>query len=100
LLPHGLQPSRLLCPCPWTGDLPDPGIKLTSPALAGRFFYHCALYISQMAKWDSQVALGVKNPPANAGDLGDRELDPWVRKIPWRRAWQLTPVFLPGESLR
>ena len=23
-------------------------------------------------------------------------LDPWVRKIPWRRAWQPTPVFLPG----
>ena len=22
----------------------------------------------------------------------------WVRKIPWRRAWQSTPVFLPGES--
>ena len=22
----------------------------------------------------------------------------WVRKIPWRRVWQLTPVFLPGES--
>ena len=24
--------------------------------------------------------------------------DPWVRNIPWRRAWQPTPVFLPGES--
>ena len=24
--------------------------------------------------------------------------DPWVRKIPWRRAWQSTPVFMPGES--
>ena len=24
--------------------------------------------------------------------------DPWVRKIPWRRAWKPTPVFLPGES--
>ena len=24
--------------------------------------------------------------------------NPWVRKIPWRRAWQLAPVFLPGES--
>ena len=24
--------------------------------------------------------------------------DPWVRKIIWRRAWQPTPVFLPGES--
>ena len=24
--------------------------------------------------------------------------DPWVRKIPWRRAWQPTPVSLPGEA--
>ena len=24
--------------------------------------------------------------------------DPWVGKIPWRRSWQPTPVFLPGES--
>ena len=24
--------------------------------------------------------------------------DPGVGKIPWRRAWQPTPVFLPGES--
>ena len=24
--------------------------------------------------------------------------DPSVGKIPWRRKWQLTPVFLPGES--
>ena len=23
---------------------------------------------------------------------------PWVRKIPWRGAWQPTPIFLPGES--
>ena len=25
--------------------------------------------------------------------------DPWVGKIPWRRKWQPTPVFLPGKSL-
>ena len=24
--------------------------------------------------------------------------DPWVRKIPWRRKWQLTPIFLPETS--
>jgi len=35
-----------------------------------------------------------KNPPAHAGDTG---FDPWVEKIPWRRKWQLTPVFLPGK---
>ena len=27
-----------------------------------------------------------------------RGFDPWVGKIPWRRAWQTTPVFLLGES--
>ena len=26
--------------------------------------------------------------------------NPWVGKIPWRTAWQPTPVFLPGESPR
>ena len=24
-------------------------------------------------------------------------LDPWVGKTPWRRKWQHTPLFLPGE---
>ena len=43
----------------------------------------------------SQVAQQVENPPANAGDVG---LMPGVGKIPWRRAWPPTPVFLPGES--
>ena len=27
-----------------------------------------------------------------------RQFHPWVEKIPWRRKWQLTPAFLPGES--
>ena len=46
----------------------------------------------------SQVALVVKNLPANAGRHKRWGFDPWVGKIPWRRAWQPTPVFLPGES--
>ena len=35
-----------------------------------------------------------KESAYNAGELGS---DPWV-EIPWRRAWQHTPVFLPGKS--
>ena len=31
----------------------------------------------------------VKNPPAKTG----HGFDPWIRKIPWRRKWQETPVF-------
>ena len=27
-----------------------------------------------------------------------RRFDPWVRKIPWSRKWQPTPIFLPGKS--
>ena len=47
----------------------------------------------------SQGALVVKNLPANAGDTRDVDgFDPWVRKIPWKRAWQPTLVFLPGKS--
>ena len=26
------------------------------------------------------------------------EFNPWVGKMPWRRAWQPSPIFLPGES--
>ena len=48
--------------------------------------------------WASQVALVVKNPSANAGDVMRHGLDPWVWKIPWKRAWQPTLVLLPGES--
>ena len=58
------------------------------------------LYISGQAQLQTCVIQGsdggsvVKNPPADAGDM----LDPWVGKIPWRRKWQPTLVFLPGKS--
>ena len=44
----------------------------------------------------SLVAQMVKTLPAVWETPG---FDPWVRKIPWRRKWQPTPAFLPGESL-
>ena len=37
----------------------------------------------------------VKNPPANAGDVG---LIPALGRFHWRRIWHPTPVFLPGKS--
>ena len=37
----------------------------------------------------------VKKLPANAGDAGD--VGPCVRKNPWRRKWQPTPVFFPRK---
>ena len=45
-----------------------------------------------------QVALVVKNLPANARNVKKHGFKPWVRQIPWRRKWQPTPVFLPEKS--
>ena len=43
----------------------------------------------------SLVAQLVKESACNAGDPGSV---PGMESYPWRRAWQPTPVFLPGES--
>ena len=42
----------------------------------------------------SLVAQMVRHLPA----MQEPGFDPWVGKIPWRRRWQPTPIFLPGES--
>ena len=42
-------------------------------------------------EWASLVPQTVKKLLAMQGS------DPWVRKIPWRRGWQPTPVFLPSK---
>ena len=39
-----------------------------------------------------------KESACNAGDAGRPNFNPWFGKIPWRRARQPAPVFLPGES--
>ena len=46
--------------------------------------------------WVSQVVLVIKNLPARRHKRCG--FDPWVRKIPWSRVCQPTPVFFPGES--
>ena len=44
-------------------------------------------------KWSSLVAQMGKNLPA----MREMGLEPWMGKIPWRREWQPTPVFLPRD---
>ena len=39
-----------------------------------------------------------KEPTCRCRRLKKCGFSPWVRKIPWRRAWQITPVFLSRES--
>ena len=76
----GILQDRISQPFPSPEDLPNPGLKPRSP----------------MLPVDS-LPTELPNLPANAGDIRDREFDPWVRKIVWRRAPQPTPVFLLGH---
>ena len=66
--------------------------KKTNKWERGRFvlWIFCSFYLGLPG--DSVI----KNLPANAGGRCGFSL--WSRKIPWRRKWQPTPVFLPGVS--
>ena len=70
-----------------------------------------ALLITGRTWVDGDVLLGVRHSMGFPGGDSGKEpehacqcrrckrhrFDPWVGKIPWRRAWQLIPEFLPGE---
>ena len=48
--------------------------------------------------WVFQVTLVVKNLPVHVRDTRDISSISRLGRFPWSRAWQPTPVFLPGES--
>ena len=52
---------------------------------------------ARMAKLSVIGGSVVKSTSTNAGDMS---LIPGSGKLPWRRKWQPTPVFLPGKSHR
>ena len=52
------------------------------------------IYLTVPSSLGFPVAQVVKNRPA----MRRPRFDPWIGKIPWRRKWQPTAVFLPGES--
>ena len=72
LWPHGLQPTRLFCPWDFLGK--DSYLRGFPGSTSG------------------------KEPTCQCRRHKRCGFDSWVRKIPWQRAWQPTPVILPGES--
>ena len=47
---------------------------------------------------DQQDFPGGSDGKESACSAGESRFKSWIRKIPWRREWLPTPVFLPGES--
>ena len=102
-------------PLPSPGDLPNPGIEPRSPVLEadslptelqGKSPSNSTCLMPCTSSFFSDVIyLTYKGFPGgldgkeSASSAGRRpRFNPWVRKIPWRREWQPTLAFLPGES--
>ena len=102
-------------PFPSPGDLPNPGIKPRSPTLQAdallseppgkphipatrELIFRITTAIPGFPGDASGKKKKKKKPPVSAGRCKRRGFDPWVGKIPLRRAWQPTLVFLPGKS--
>ena len=72
-------------PFPSPENLPNPGIEPVSPALSPPYICFPG-------------GASDKEPSCQYKRTKVCGFDPWVRKIPWRVAWEPTLVFLPGES--
>ena len=55
--------------------------------------YHSILILLLLGRHQICLQLRWQSPPA----MQDNRVRPWVRKIPWRRKWQPTPIFLSGK---
>ena len=58
------------------------------PREVSLYIHNYTKYFTVGLPWQWKICLHCRRPRFN----------PWVRKIPWRREWQPTPVVLPGES--
>ena len=83
-----VKPSKHQCQCPLKVKVL---VTQSCPTLwdPWTLAHQVPLYMEGLPRW-----LSGKESICQFRRLG---FDPWVRKIPWIRKWQLTPVFLPRE---
>ena len=93
--------SGLQCPLP--GDLPD---LESSPCLLHLLHWQVGSLPLAPARRPFMTSPNLNSLPSLVAQAVKSiclqcrrpRLDPWVKKIPWRRRWQPTAVLLPGES--
>ena len=83
--------------------VPSPGEDsqdFTTPGTSSSLPWPVLHVIWTLVSWRVAFPGGTtgKEPPCQCKRRRRHRFDPWVGKNPWRRKWQATPVFLPGES--
>ena len=68
-------------------------IEFTSSITTLGNILHLVITAFGLPRW-----LSGKESASQWRSLRRHMFEPWLGKIPWRREWQPTPVFLPGES--
>ena len=118
-IPYPLSPNRCLLvvknPPANTGDVKDMGLILGSRRSPGGghgnpLQYSCLENPMEEPGWLQSIGLqrnghnwsnlarSGKEPTFQCKRHERLKFDPWVGKIPWKRKWQPTPVFLTGKS--
>ena len=64
--------------------------RITPKPLTPEYLLFIKRCFWQLSRWLRQSRIHLQ--------FGRPGFDPWIEKVPWRRAWQPTPVFLPEES--
>ena len=99
------QSNSTLVPGTGSSSPEDPSLGCTSWSHSGTpplvlnffFFFNISLKYNLQLFVISKGFSGDSDGKESACSAGDG-FEPWVRKIPWRREWLPTPVFLPGKS--
>ena len=78
------------CSC-WITCLCNPSSTLQMKVQS--FWTEVVILSVQAYRW-----LSGKESACQSRSYRRRRINPWVGKFPWRKKWQPTPVFLPGES--
>ena len=89
--------SILAWEIPWTenpGGLQSSGLQESDMTYPLNSNIYTCINICIYINWSFSGGSVLKNPP---GQCRRHRFDPLVGKIPWKRTWQPTPVFLPGE---
>ena len=71
-----------------------PSIESHSSNKAETYFYAFAFKLFGLPRWLSSEEPACQSRRPKGFGFGS-----WVGKIPWRRKWQPTPVFLPGNPM-
>ena len=79
-----------------------PGAPLTAgaPLSSCRIWIHTVEMNVKLISREQKILprwLSAQEPSCQCKRPRSLRFDPWVGRIPWRRKWQPTPVFLPGK---